>query len=175
MLGAMAIVDRIHPVWAIDENAISLRICVWFSPPSPPIVMDMIAISSKAIWLILFDITSRIDMGASFCHVRMARLVSVVVPCVTSGSQKWNGAAAIFIIRASVINVVVVWFVISVISHWVVSMAFIVAANIMVMEAKVCVRKYFVAASVDRGWCGFEIIGIIDNVLISRHTHVITQ
>jgi len=171
----MAIVERIQPVCAIDENAINLRICVWFSPPRPPMVMDMIAISSRAVWLILFDMTSRIDIGASFCHVKIVRLVSVVVPWATSGSQKWNGAAAIFIIRAKVISVVVTWFVISVISHWVVSMAFIVAANIMVIEANVCVRKYFVAASVDRGWCGYEIIGIIDSVLISRQTHVIIQ
>lgn len=54
-------------------------------------------------------------------------------------------------------------------------MAFIVAANIMVIEAKVCVRKYFVAASVERGWLGFEIIGIIESVLISRHTQAIIQ
>lgn len=54
-------------------------------------------------------------------------------------------------------------------------MAFMVAANMMVIEASVCVRKYFVAASVDRGWCGFEIIGIIDSVLISRQTHAMIQ
>lgn len=30
-------------------------------------------------------------------------------------------------------------------------MAFSVAANMMTMDAKVCVKKYFVAASVDRG------------------------
>lgn len=92
---------------AIDENAISFRICVWFSPPSPPIVIDRIAISSKTVWLILFDMVSKIDIGASFCHVRITKLVSVVVPWATSGNQKWNGAAAIFIIRARVSSVVV--------------------------------------------------------------------
>lgn len=61
---------------------------------------------SRIVWLILSDNKSRIDIGASFCHVKIVRLVSVVEPCVTSGSQKWNGAAAIFIIRASVIIVV---------------------------------------------------------------------
>jgi len=175
ILGEIAMVDRTHPVCAIDENAISFRICVWFSPPSPPIVMDMIAMVNRAVWLILFDNARRIDNGASFCHVSIVRLVSVVVPCVTSGSQKWNGAAAIFIIRASVISVVDVWFVVSVISHWEVSIAFIVAANIMVIDANVWVRKYFVAASVDRGWLGFEIIGIMDNVLISRQAQAIIQ
>lgn len=115
--GEIAMVDRTHPVCAIDENAISFRICVWFSPPNPPIVMDIIAMVNRAVWLILFDNARRIDNGASFCHVSIVRLVSVVVPCVTSGSQKWNGAAAIFIIRASVISVVDVWFVVSVISH----------------------------------------------------------
>lgn len=57
------------------------------------------------------------DIGASFCHVRIVRLVMVVEPWVTSGSQRWNGAAATFIIRASVISVIEMLFVINVISH----------------------------------------------------------
>lgn len=53
--------------------------------------------------------------------------------------------------------------------------AFIVAASSIAMDARVWVRKYFVAASVARGWCGFEIMGTMESVLISRQAHVITQ
>lgn len=53
--------------------------------------------------------------------------------------------------------------------------AFNVVANRIMMEAKVWVRKYFVVASIDRGWWVFEIIGTIDRVLISRHAHAMSQ
>lgn len=49
------------------------------------------------------------------------------------------------------------------------------AANSIAMEARVWVRKYFVAASVARGWWGFEIMGTIDSVLISRQVQAIIQ
>lgn len=71
--------------------------------------------------------------------------------------------------------VVEVWSNISVISQWDVFRAFIVAASSMAIEAKVWVRKYFVAASVARGWCGLEIIGVIESVLISRQAQAISQ
>lgn len=106
MLGAIVSVVNTQPVWAMEEKAISFRSWVWLRPPRPPKVIDRMAVVSKMVWLILSDIISRRDIGASFCHVRIVRLVSVVVPWVTSGSQKWNGAAAIFIIRARVIIVV---------------------------------------------------------------------
>lgn len=37
------------------------------------------------------------DSGATFCHVRRIRPVCSGIPCVTSGSQKWNGASPSFI------------------------------------------------------------------------------
>lgn len=80
-------------------------------------MMERIAMVSRIVWLILSDNKSKIDIGASFCHVRIVRLVSVVEPCVTSGSQKWNGAAAIFIIKARVIIVIEVCSDMSVISQ----------------------------------------------------------
>lgn len=43
---------------------------------------------SRIVWFILSEIMSRSDIGASFCQVRIVRPVSVVVPWVTSGSQK---------------------------------------------------------------------------------------
>lgn len=32
---------NIHPMWATDEYAIILRSWVWFSPPQPPIAIDI--------------------------------------------------------------------------------------------------------------------------------------
>lgn len=80
-------------------------------------MMERIAMVSRIVWLILSDNRSIIDIGASFCHVRIVRLVSVVEPCVTSGNQKWKGAAAIFIIKARVIIVIGVCSDMSVISQ----------------------------------------------------------
>lgn len=75
-----------------------------------------------------------------------------MTPCATSGSQKWNGAAANFIIRARVMIPIVVGPVVISISQFEEDRAFIVVANRMVIEAIICVRKYFVVASVARGW-----------------------
>lgn len=138
-------------------------------------MIDRIAMVSRMVWLIFSDSIRRMDIGASFCHVRIVRPVSVVDPCVTSGSQKWNGAAAIFIIKANVMIVVGACSDMSVISQWDVFRAFIVAANSIVIEARVWVRKYFVAASVARGWCGLEIMGIMDSVLISKQVQAMIQ
>lgn len=33
----------IQPMWAIDENAMIFRVCVWFNPPQAPIKIDEIA------------------------------------------------------------------------------------------------------------------------------------
>lgn len=121
------------------------------SPPSPPIRMERIADVLRIVRLVLLWLIIRIVRGAIFCQVRIVRAVSVVVPCATSGSQKWNGAAAIFIISASVMIFMVVVSVVREISQFEVFSAFMVVANRIVMEARVCVRKYFVVASVARG------------------------
>lgn len=40
------------------------------------------------------------------------------IPCVTSGTQKWNGASPSFIARARVIRIDAVWLEIWKIVHW---------------------------------------------------------
>lgn len=175
MFGARVMVARIQPVWAIDEKAKSFRSWVWLSPPTPPTITDRIADELRIVRLVLLWFIIRMLRGAIFCQVRIIRVVSVVVPCATSGSQKWNGAAAIFIIRAKVMIFMVVVSVVREISQFEVFSAFMVVANRIVMEARVCVRKYFVVASVARGWWGLEIIGTMDRVLISRQTQAISQ
>ena len=42
--------DTIQPMWEIDEYAIILRICVWFSPFHAPIIIEMIASESIRVW-----------------------------------------------------------------------------------------------------------------------------
>lgn len=44
-------------------------------------------------------------MGANFCHVSRIRPDDRGMPCVTSGTQKWNGAIPSFIVRAIVMNI----------------------------------------------------------------------
>lgn len=135
IFGAIVMVARIHPVWAIDEKAISFRSWVWFRLPRPPAVMDNIADNNISVMLVLLCIVNKIVNGAIFCQVKIVRATSVVVPCDTSGSQKWKGAAAIFIIRARVIMVVAVSSVVRWVSQFEVFIAFIVAANRMAVEA----------------------------------------
>lgn len=42
-------------------------------------------------------------MGAIFCHVSRIMPDVSETPCVTSGTQKWNGDSPSFIVRAMVI------------------------------------------------------------------------
>lgn len=51
----------------------------------------------------------------------------------------------------------------------------IIAAIIRSMEAVACVKKYFVAASVDRGLCCFVSSGIIASIFISNPTQTKNQ
>lgn len=80
-----------------------------------------------------------------------------------------------FIVRANVIIVDAVGLTIFMIDQWPVYSRLIVAAIIRSMEAVVCVKKYFVAASVDRGLCCFVSRGIIASIFISNPTQTINQ
>ena len=44
-------------------------------------------------------------MGASFCHVSKIRPKDRGIPCVTSGTQKWNGAIPNFMVRAIFVSI----------------------------------------------------------------------
>lgn len=54
-------------------------------------------------------------------------------------------------------------------------MALVTMVNISNIEAVACVRKYLVAASVDRGLAFSMRIGIIANILISNPIHIRSQ
>lgn len=47
----------------------------------------------------------RIIIGAIFCQVSKMNELNQFRPSITSGNQKWNGAAPILIISAEFINI----------------------------------------------------------------------
>lgn len=102
MLGLIVKTAAIQPKWAIDENAIIFRICVWFRPPHPPVIVDRTAIVRSTEVFREFCVKYNSDRGASFCQVAMIRAVFKVEPWSTSGSQKCSGASPSFIDRAIV-------------------------------------------------------------------------
>lgn len=117
----------------------------------------------------------RTDRGASFCHV--SKIIPDIsgIPWVTSGTQKWNGDKPSFIVRANVIIIDAVGLISFIIDQWPVYSRLMIAAIIKSMDAVAWVRKYFVAASVDRGLCSFVSSGIIASIFISKPTQVMNQ
>lgn len=175
MFGFNAMIVVIHPRWAIDENAIIFRVCVWLRPPHPPMSADISPIVIKIIGFRELCVRYIKDSGANFCHVVIISAVFSEVPCSTSGNQKCRGARPSFMDRAIVSMVQAGWFVSWEMSHVPVCHAFVVLANSSKAEAAAWVRKYLVVASVERGWWCFEIIGIMDKVFSSRPTQAISQ
>lgn len=115
---------------------------------------------------------NKIDNGATFCHVSKISPILSLMPCVTSGSHEWKGAKPSLIARE--IKVIVV--IILLVSGWNVHnpscLKLMIMASSRIIEAVACVRKYLVAASVDRGLELLSISGIRASKFISRPTHI---
>lgn len=79
------------------------------------------------------------------------------------------------IAKAIVKIVVDVWWFMFIIVHSPVIHAFIIVENKIKAEAVACVKKYFVADSVARGWCILVISGMMASVLISSPIHARNQ
>jgi hypothetical protein len=94
---------------------------------------------------------------------------------VTSGTQKWNGERPNFIVIARVRMVDAVGFIMFVMVHWPEYNRLIITANIKSIDAVAWVRKYLVAASVERGWWVFINKGMIASIFISNPIHTISQ
>lgn len=109
-----------------------------------------------------------IEMGASFCHVRRSRPEVRVVPWVTSGTQKWKGAIPSFIARAVVIIRDGGWLMWLVIVQYPDSRLLEMIAIMRIMDAVDCIRKYLMAASVERRLVFFIRIGMKASMFISR-------
>lgn len=87
---------------------------------------------------------------------------------MTSGTQKWNGAIPSFMARAVVIIRDGVWLMWLVVVQHPDSRLLEMIAIMRIMDAVVCVRKYLVAASVERRFVFFIRIGIKASMFISR-------
>lgn len=92
------------------------------------------------------------DSGASFCQVSSSRPDDRGIPCVTSGTQKWKGDSPSFILRARVRMISAIGLIMLVVVHWPECSKLITTASMSSIDAVAWVRKYLVAASVERGW-----------------------
>lgn len=97
------------------------------------------------------------------------------IPCVTSGTQKWNGDRPSFMVRARVMIAEAVGLRMFVTVHWPEWRRLIIIDSISSMDAVACVRKYLVEASVDRGLERFIIMGIIASIFISKPIQTSSQ
>lgn len=100
----------------------------------------------------------------------MSRIRPVVrgTPCVTSGTQKWNGDSPSLIASAIVISMDAVGLNSFVMVHWPEYIKLIMTAIISNVDAVACVRKYLVEASTARGLGFFIMIGIMAIMFISN-------
>lgn len=143
------------------------RSLVWFTPIIPLIsIDDMIDIE---ISVIDFGKYIKTIIGAIFCQVNITKEFIQDRPSITSGNQKWNGAAPILVnIAESIISDKPI-----LISVFLVIIIMIPIMN--AVEARAWVMKYFIAASDSILFFVFLIRGIIDRRLISRPIHIIIQ
>lgn len=162
-------------MWAIEEYARIFRSWVWFSPPHPPIIMERMDMVSRTFRLIEWEIWERMDSGASFCHVRRISPDDSGMPCVTSGTQKWNGDSPSFMVRARVIMSEAVGSMMFVTVHWPEYRRLRMMASISSIDAVAWVRKYLVEASMARGLNRFISIGMIASMFISKPIHTRSQ
>lgn len=77
------------------------RSLVWLNPPMEPKIIDIAARPASILGL---DIVSR-KIGGIFWIVARIMFVIQGSPSITCGSQKWKGAAPIFMTRAVVMMV----------------------------------------------------------------------
>lgn len=94
---------------------------------------------------------------------------------MTSGTQKWNGERPSFIVIDRVRIVDAVGLIMFVIVHWPEYNRLMITASIKSIDAVAWVRKYLVAASVERGWWVFISRGIIASIFISNPIQTISQ
>lgn len=48
-VGLLGGIATTHRIWAIDEYAMILRVCVWFSPPCAPIRTERVVVIVKLV------------------------------------------------------------------------------------------------------------------------------
>lgn len=112
-------------------------------------------------------------IGAIFCHVRRTSLVFHDKPSITSGNQKWNGAAPVLVRSAEFIIIDSVSSVQKVRDSFVDRREIIL--NMKIKDASVWVRKYFAEASDEYMFLVDLMRGMMDSKLISKPIHILIQ
>lgn len=97
------------------------------------------------------------------------------IPCVTSGTQKWNGVSPSFMARAEVMMMDAVGLKTFVIVHWLEYIRLMMIAIMRSMDAVAWVRKYLVEASMARGLYFFIRMGMMASRFISNPIQIISQ
>lgn len=82
-----------HPIWVIEEYAISFCKDNWLKEPNDPTIIDEIIAIVRRVFL--SKLNKRVS-GAIFCHVIKIKQFSQVNPSMILGNQKWKGAAPNF-------------------------------------------------------------------------------
>lgn len=108
-------------------------------------------------------------IGAIFCHVNRIKLLNQFNPSITSGNQKWKGAAPIFVNNAELMIIIKYWFKLKKNDEF---MDIIIIINKINIEAKVWVKKYLIEASLEYIFLYIENKGIIEIILISNPIHI---
>lgn len=145
----------------IEEYAIIFCKDVWFSPLIDLIIIDSIIIEIKKLLLNLYD---KIKIGVIFCQVIKIKLLIQDNPDITKGSQKWKGAAPIFIKREVIINKLII---VKFKNSFFKNKNIIIIDNNKIEEAIAWTKKYFNIDSLDIKFLLSDIRGINDNKLIS--------
>lgn len=119
-------------------------------------------------WLILY--INKI-IGAIFCHDNKINELIQFNPSITSGNQKWKGAAPIFVKSAELkINIIILLF-----NENGRFIDIEINLNNKIVEARACTIKYLIDASVAIMFFVSFIKGINDNRLISKPIHIPNQ
>ena len=114
-------------------------------------------------------------MGDNFCHVSKIRPEDRGMPCVTSGTQKWNGASPSFMARAIVMSIEATGLNSFITVHWPENIRLMMMAIINSIDAVDWVKKYLVDASVAHGLWFFIITGIMASIFISNPIQMSSQ
>lgn len=157
------IVLIIHPLWEIDEKAITLCICVCAIPIMAPNRADIKAIISigAAEILLVIDKENSINNGANFCQKESIKHTSQLDEFITAGNHWWKGTVANFMKIPSMIKIS--------------GLKDLEATppNRMNIDPTACGRKYLMGVSL---W-EFDMFsrGINEIILISKRIHMMIQ
>lgn len=154
----------------MDEYLIIFRSLVWLKFIIVLIINEKIMIIIKNLKVKLFIIKI---IGAIFCHVVKIKQFAHERPSITSGNQKWKGAAPSLVRRAEFNIIRNVEFISGAINSFVNNIKII--ENRRIIDAKAWVIKYFIADSDENIFFVDVIKGIIERRLISRPIHILNH